>query len=631
MCGIAGAVALAEGVVPRPDLVREMSRCVAYRGPDGDGLWISPDGRAVLAHQRLAIIDLETGEQPQVSQSGETALILNGEIYNYRELRQELERDGCTFRTNSDTEVLLLLVEREGERAVERARGMFAFAAWDHRRKRLILARDRLGKKPLFWAVRDDICYFASALAAVRAACGGNVSVDLGALDEYLTLGWVPSPRTIFRDIHKLEPATVLVFERGQARSREFWDLAPEEPHYSGTFEEATDELAGILGRATSLRLRSDVPLGVFLSGGVDSSLVAALASREDRSIRTFTVRFREREFDESEHASAVAAQLGIAHQIVDAAGDPMEAFPGLLQKFGEPFADSSALPTALLASSARRHVTVALGGDGGDEGFGGYTWYGTFRAVQQMARFIPSDLARSAARWLEPTRLSAPLVRTRGRMARGLSVMGRRTDAARFAALRVLLTSDQVRCLYQGELLERRLAADSVHERAESLFNGTRGTALRRMRWVDMRTYLADCLLPKVDVATMAAGLEARAPLLDQEVIRFAMTLPDDYLVDDKGGKRILRALLSRYVPRRLFERPKQGFTPPLSRWLEMEWRDRVAALPRSEPLASLGVLRQDGIQRLVDEHALKVRDHTDRLYALLVLESWLDLGLAS
>jgi asparagine synthase (glutamine-hydrolysing) len=626
MCGIAGAVSLHPAARQQDEVVYEMSRCIAHRGPDGSGLWTSPSKRAVLAHRRLAIIDLATGDQPQVSPDGQVALVFNGEIYNYKELRVELERDGCVFRTQSDTEVLLQLIVREGDACVSRLRGMFAFAAWDERRQQLFLARDRVGKKPLFWAVKDGVCFFASTLEAVRRSLGASCVLDLAALDDYLTLGWIPAPRTIYEGIRKLEPSTVMTFDADGCRKRVYWDLSADHDRFRGSIDDAADALLPILREATRIRLRADVPLGVFLSGGIDSSLVTALAVQEDPSLRAFSVRFDDPRADESGHAERIAHHLGARHYVIDALSTSTDRLPALVRQFGEPFADSSAIPTSLLAMHARKHVTVALGGDGGDEGFAGYAWYRTFHRVSRLGALIPSGLASAVSDAIAPSRPRGIFAGHRGRVSRGLRVLGRRPDGLRYAALRAMFGPDETRELYTGALLERRRTTTIDPSGMVSLFQHCHGSALRRMRWVDIRTYLADDLNPKVDVATMAAGLEVRAPLLDQEVVRFGLSLPDNLLLDKRGGKLVLRRLLSRYLPPSLYERPKQGFSPPVNLWLQGVLRPQLVGLPQSEALQSLGVLRPQGIQRLIDEHLSNVRDHSGRLYALLVLEIWLN-----
>ncbi|MBK9407254.1 MAG: asparagine synthase (glutamine-hydrolyzing) [Gemmatimonadetes bacterium] len=311
MCGIAGAVALSPSAAPRREVVEEMSRCIAHRGPDGEGLWTSPTGRVMMAHRRLAIIDLATGDQPQFSPDGRFALVFNGEIYNYKELRAELERDGCAFRTQSDTEVLLHLIAREGDACVERLRGMFCFAAWD-RSEQLLVARDRVGKKPFYWSVRDGIFYFASSLEAVHAALGAPRTLDMAALDDYLTLGWVPAPRTIFAGIHKLEPSVVMTLDQHGAHSRVYWDLAADRDPFEGSLDDAADALLPMLREATRIRLRADVPLGIFLSGGIDSSLVTAMAMQEDATLHTYSIRFDDVESDERLRGTRGRAPRGL-------------------------------------------------------------------------------------------------------------------------------------------------------------------------------------------------------------------------------------------------------------------------------------------------------------------------------
>ena len=375
MCGIAGAVGLTPDARPDVERVRAMSCRIAHRGPDGEGVWVSPSGRAVLAHRRLSIIDIETGQQPMVdAESGGTrALVFNGEVYNYRELRDALRGQGAHFRTESDTEVLLRLVARDGAGAVDALRGMFAFIAWDDVRGELVVARDRVGKKPLFYVEDGGCLYFASSLRALRETAPAELTIDREALALYLALGYIPAPYTIYTRVRKLPAAHVATLAGGALRARRFWDLAPEDPPFEGTYEQALDALEERLGTAVEIRLRSDVPLGVFLSGGIDSSLIAALAARHAGApVATFSIGFDDQAFDESPFAAEVARHLGAEHHLFRVHADVQQLLPQLVWHFGEPYADSSALPTWVLAEQTRRHVVVALGGDGGDEGFAG-------------------------------------------------------------------------------------------------------------------------------------------------------------------------------------------------------------------------------------------------------------------
>ena len=638
MCGIAGAVALRPDARPDRDRVLAMSACVAHRGPDGEGLWTAPSGRAILAHRRLSVIDLATGAQPMTAADDAAGLVFNGEIYNYRELRDELRAEGYRFRTESDTEVLLALARTRGARAVEALRGMFAFAYWDDRTGRLLVARDRVGKKPFYYAAVGGCLYFASSLGALRAAMPAAPALDVEALDLYLTLAYIPAPRTIYRGIWKLPAGTVVDLAPGSVvgdgdalATRTFWDLAPDTTQFVGTFDDAVERTDALLGEAVRLRLRSDVPLGVFLSGGIDSSLITALAVRHGgRGVPTFSIGFDDADAggDESEYAAQVARHLGTEHHAFRVRTELFDLLPQLVAQFGEPYADASAMPTSVLARHTRAHVTVALGGDGGDEGFAGYAWYRTAARLARIPRGVPAAAAGFGVRVLAaPVRGAGAITRRAGQLQRGLRMLAIDDGAERFAALRSLMSPADAALLYTGELRAVRQANPRGLARPllREAYERCAGSPSRRMRYTDICTYLADDLLPKVDVATMAFGLEARAPLLDQEVLQFALSLPDEYLYDEGGGKRVLRALLGRYVPPHLFERPKQGFSVPLRRWFAGSLRGSMQGLAGSERLRALGCLQPAGIARLVEEHTRGIRDHGDRLYSLLILDEWL------
>ncbi len=624
MCGIAGGVGLDPGARPDPDRVRAMSLALCHRGPDGEGLWTSPSGRACLAHRRLAVIDLVTGQQPMVEVDGTVGLVFNGEVYNYRELRAPLEDAGVHFRTSSDTEVLLRLYARDGERAVEALRGMFAFAIWDDRAGRLTLARDRVGKKPLYYQRTGGCLYFASTLGALLAG-QSEPPISLAAVDAFLDLGYIPAPDTIFEGVSKLDAATVMVFDgAAPVRSRRFWDLAPLE-EFGGSREQALDQLDALLQESVALRLRSDVPLGVFLSGGVDSSLVTAVAARQAPGIRTFSIGFDVAEFDESAHAARVAAYLGTEHRTFRVTPDLLGLLPQMIRHFGEPFGDSSALPVWLLAGETRKYVTVALGGDGGDEGFAGYDWYRGAARLFRVSRMVPRIAAvagGSALGWAARQEGSPALLR---KVQRGLELAGN-DEADRFAELRALIGRHEADWLYDGELRAvRQRHGAAARAAVAGFYRAAAGSPLRRMRYADMRTYLSECLMPKVDVATMAHGLEARAPLLDQEILRFALSLPDAWLIDREQGKLLLRDLAHRYLPPALMQRPKQGFSVPLAPWFAGKAAARVERLAKAGPLIASGWFSADGVRRILREHTAGQRDHGERLFNLLVLDEWL------
>lgn len=623
MCGIAGAVQFIGHGTPDLERVTRMTARLAHRGPDAHGYWCSSDQRASLGHRRLSVIDVAAGTQPMTDESGRFALTFNGEIYNYVELREQLVAEGVRFNTASDTEVLLRLLMRDWDLALERLTGMFAFAVWDSERKQLLLARDRIGEKPLYFTVAGGSLYFASTFDALYATASDKPRLDLAGLDDFLTLGYVPAPRTISAGISKLPAGTLLLAGQNGTEQRRYWKIDGEPGPFTGTYGQAVDTLDEMLRKAVRIRLRSDVPLGVFLSGGVDSSLVAAMAAREAApQILTFSMGFSEARYDETRAAAAVAAHIGSEHRAFQTRFDILDLLPDIVRHYGEPFGDSSSLPVWMLAQHTRRHVTVAVGGDGGDEGFGGYNWYRTAARLRRFRRFVPRTAGVMGVD-------AAGRVRHRSqrlaRIHRGLTLV-MAGDAERFAALRSFIGPAEAATLYTGDLAEQRLdERRRSGDRLASIFGSSNGSHLHRMRVVDIETYLADCLLPKVDVATMAHGLEARAPLLDPDVLRFALSLPDEWLVNGDGGKRILKDVLFRYVPPQLFDRPKQGFSVPLDEWFRHELKARVEALAHSEPLGDLQLLKSEGITSLLAEHTAGHRNHSQRIYNLLVLEEWL------
>lgn len=621
MCGIAGGVALDLHTPVNGGRVERMSCLIAHRGPDAEGLWTGDSGRVALAHRRLSIIDLASGDQPMRDEGSGMVLVFNGEIYNYRELRTELIAGGEIFSTGSDTEVLLRLLVLEGTDCLERLWGMFAFAAWDPRSRELILARDRLGKKPLYYMVENGCFYFASSFRALRDTSSGGETIELAAVDSFLTLGYIPSPLTMDSRISKLPAGTWLVRREREARVHRYWNPAEVGEPIEGSHEEAVDSLDELLNNAVSIRLRSDVPLGVFLSGGIDSSLVAAIASRQlDEPIRTFSIAFTEKGFDESPYAEEVARRLGSEHRTFQSPYRILELLPEIVRHHGEPFADPASLPTWLLAEKTREHVTVALAGDGGDEGFAGYEWYQTAARLERIAG-MPG--VRPLA--FRGRSLSAGSYAPLDRVLRLGSLLALE-EADRFAALRSFVSSTDADYLYAGKLAARRRHQQrNPRTHIANAYARSSGPMLCRMRTADIDTYLADCLLPKVDVATMAHGLEARAPLLDHRVVEFALGLPPEWLWNGSGGKAILKTVLWRYLPEELFARPKQGFSVPLNLWFSNQLRDSLMGLARSERLADSGWFNQSGIGRLVEEHLLEKRDHSQRLYNLLVLDEWL------
>jgi asparagine synthase (glutamine-hydrolysing) len=618
MCGIAGAVSWSgdRGTLDER-AVREMARAMRLRGPDGEGVW--RDGHAILAHQRLSIIDLEGGAQPMAD--GANVVTFNGEIYNFRELRERLAALGHTFHTRSDTEVLLRAYRQWGRACVRELDGMFAFALWDGERQELLLARDRFGKKPLYvWRDGHELV-FASTLTALLAHPRVPRELDEGALAEYLALEYVVAPRTILSGVTKLEPAHVAVASARGFDQHAYWEL-----HVEGTRQiserEAIEELTVRLETAVRRRLISDVPLGVFLSGGIDSSLVTAFAARERSGIRTFSIRFTDPSFDESAHARAVAQHLGTTH--LEEELDVREAasiVAGLGDILDEPIGDGSIVPTYLLSRFVRRHVTVALGGDGGDELFAGYPTY------------VAHKLADAAG----PLRHLAPA----GRYLADLLPVSHDNFSLDFKLKKLFLGLDappEIRnYVWLGATPEAAVTElvgtdRDVYAAVRARYREGHGSHLERVLHQDVGLYMCHSVLAKVDRASMAASLEVRAPLLDTAFAEYAASLPLDLKLRGRTGKYILKQLAHAYLPAAIVDRPKKGFGMPIGRWLREDLRPLAHdILLDSRSLAAAGRLRRAPIERMLSEHTHGRADHRQRLWTLLVLELWRRRHLAT
>jgi asparagine synthase (glutamine-hydrolysing) len=618
MCGIAGKVTGGEPV--SPELIGRMCDAIRHRGPDGEGIHV--EGPVGLGMRRLAIIDLVTGGQPLVSEDGKVIAVFNGEIYNHLELRAELESRGHSFRGHSDGETIVHLYEEHGPECVTHLAGMFAFALWDERERRLLLARDRVGKKPLFYARAGDALLFASEPRSILLDPSVPRDVDRRALDAFLVNQYVPHDLCAFQALSKLAPATTLLWRPGEEpRLSRYWSLEYE-PKDEMPVAEAEERLREAILEATRARLMSDVPLGAFLSGGVDSSVVvAAMAMTSADPVRTFSVAFPGTEVDESPHARAVAERYGTDH--TELAVGPPEAslLPRIAWHFGEPFADPAALPTFQLAELTRRHVTVALNGDGGDESFAGYRRYWQL-ARTRSADALPAGLRRALARGAERvaggTEGRSPLPRA-ARLAARLAL----PPARRYADLfRYFSDADRDR-LYTPEF-RAGLGSSNPLCHVEAAWNGRAGlAAVDRLMAVDLDTYLCDDLLAKVDVTSMANSLEVRSPLLDHRLMELAATMPVRRKLRGTEGKILLRDAVREWLPDGILDRPKQGFAVPLEGWLRGEMR----ALPEEvllDPAATArGIFRPDAVQGLIAEHH-EGRDRADQLWAMINLELW-------
>jgi asparagine synthase (glutamine-hydrolysing) len=582
MCGIAGAVDR-DGPVEL-EMVERMARALEHRGPDSRGAFA--DGCMAFAAQRLAVIDPVGGDQPLASEDRSVVAVVNGEIYNHQQLRAELERAGHRFATGSDCEAIVHLYEELGERCVERLRGMFAFALWDRRRRRLLLARDRVGKKPLFYAREGGRLWFGSGPQAILASGEVRRDVDPEAIDLYLHYQCVPAPRSAFAALRKLPPAHTLTWQDGAVSLRRYWKLSHRNRVPALSQAEACERILHTVLEATRLRLRSDVPVGALLSGGLDSSAVlAAMARLTDHPVTAFSIGFDVDEYDETDSAGRVAERYGVEHHVTRLDSSALELLPRLVWHYGEPFGDSSALATFAVAELARRHVTVVLNGDGGDESFGGYRRY--LRHVDGANGQRPQDAyaARRATGYFdEPARtaLYAPEFRAQLEERPWLSVV-----RAPYAA------SD----------------ADTVVE---------------RLLDVDMQTYLPDDLLVKMDIATMAHSLEARSPLLDSAVIELAAGLPAAAKIDAGETKRIFKRAMREWLPADIVDRPKMGFRIPIGHWLRESAPQLAGDVLLDPATLERGVFRAEGLRALVDEHRAGLQDHGNRLWALMQLELW-------
>lgn len=629
MCGIAGLWNRAEvRETERLAAVRLMTDAIRHRGPDSFGHWVDPDSGVAFGHRRLAIVDLsEAGAQPMFSASGRYVITFNGEIYNHRELRQPLARAGVEFRGSSDTEVLLALVEREGViRALQQCRGMFALALWDRAEGKLSLARDRMGEKPLYFLKDRQGVRFASELKALLAG-RATPEVDVAAIGDVLERGYIRGERTIFHGVRKLDPGTVVTFDTqrssGEATTASYWSI--QEPfslsRYNADSDEIVSRFQGMLDTVVRDEADADVALGAFLSGGIDSSLIVATMQRvSSNGVKTFTVAFDEAEYDESGYARRIAEYLGTQHEEIRlTTSDALHFVQQLPELYDEPFADSSQLPTLLICQATRRHVTVALSGDGGDELFGGY------------AQYLAADrMATTLAAW--PGFLHRPLGLLAGSGA-DLSIWSP-AQRDRLARASLLLASSDRRREYETLLSAwpdacRLLAPHLLHglrERMDQVlpaWPAVRDDVLARTVY-DALTYLPDDILVKVDRAAMAFSLETRAPFLDHLIVEFAMALPMEYKIRGGVGKQLLRDALGKLIPVELFERPKRGFAIPLNQWLRTDLRDWAEALLHNTPLLQ-SVFRTQVVEQIWDRH-LAGENHGAKLWRILVVLQWLE-----
>lgn len=620
MCGIAG-IARASGAPVEGEILERMCAAQAHRGPDARGLHL--DDGIGLGIQRLRVIDLVTGDQPVHNEDRTVTVVLNGEIYNFRELRRRLRENGHQLATEGDTEVIVHLYEELGPACVRELHGMFAFALWDSRRRRLLLARDRVGKKPLFYCERAGTLSFASELRALMQDPEIPREIDHRALDAYLAYGYVPAPMSAFAAVRKLMPASTLTYRDGVAQTERYWRLDYSRKRARQPAEEVGEEIRSSIRRAVERRMVADVPMGAFLSGGIDSSaVVAAMAESSSEPVKTFSIGFEDERFNELPQARLVAQRFSTDHHELIVRPDAVEILPTVVRHYGEPFANHSAMPAFYLARFAREHVTVALNGDGGDESFAGYERYTTNLALARLDR-LPLLLRRAAAAGARRAPLGGDPRRLRSRLGR-FALASELDRESRYVAARSLFTAAERTRLYTPEY--RAMLGPSRAD--ESLLgpwrSSTASDLLDQLLDVDVNSYLPDELLVKIDIATMAHSLEGRSPLLDHELMELAASLPAGLKAAGTDRKRILRSALRGWIPDEILDGPKRGFRLPVAGWLRGELRDYAREVLLDPGSTSRGWCDEREVRRLLDEHAGGAHDHGHGIWTLLMLELW-------
>jgi asparagine synthase (glutamine-hydrolysing) len=602
-------------------LVERMCAAIRHRGPDDDGFYF--DRQVGLGMRRLAIIDLKSGKQPIHNQDGTAWVVFNGEIYNYLELREKLEKLGHTFYTNSDTEAIIHAYDQFGADCPKHLRGMFAFAIWDSRTQELFLARDRVGKKPLLFAKLNHQLVFASEFSALLLHPDISREFEPQALDYYLSFMCVPAPLTAYRAIRKLEPGHSLRWRKGEIHIQRYW-----QPDFSNKLniseQEAGDRAVEVIREAVRVRLMSEVPLGAFLSGGLDSSTVVALMSEESSApVKTFSIGFEEQDFSELQHARRVAEHVGADHHEFVVRPDAMEVLPLLVEHYGEPYADSSAIPTYYVARETRKHVTVALNGDGGDESFAGYERYAAMRLAESYNR-LPAMLRESVLEQAISVLPSSETRRSRLRDAKRFLKAASLPKVERYLRWVTVFGNENKRTLYSESFQHETDSAKSrgLLERWFSNANG--GGIVDAALLTDMMTYLPNDLLVKVDIATMAVSLEARSPFLDHHVIEFAASLPEKMKLRGLTTKYLLKRVLKRLLPPENLNRRKMGFGVPIGHWFRGTLQPFLRSTLLSEKALNRQIFKPEVVKELVESHSRSERDYSQQLWTLLMLELW-------
>ena len=642
MCGICGKIDFNKNV--NPEMVKQMCEVLTHRGPDDEGMVFTKDGKFFevtkthplpsnengfqvgLGHRRLSIIDLSSAaHQPMCNEDATVWIVFNGEIYNFQELRVELERKGHLFKSRSDTEVILHGYEEWGVDCLHRFRGMFAFALWDSRQRQLFMARDRLGKKPLVYFHQRSHFAFASEIKALLQVPEIERKVNATAIHHYLTYQYVPSPDTIFEGIKKLPPAHYLLYDHeGNIRIERYWKLHYNSSHHRVDLQELRDQIRMKLEESVKLRLISDVPLGAFLSGGVDSSLIVGIMAKlSEKPVQTFSIGFKEKNYDELMYAKMVSERFGTDHHEFIVKPDAIEILPKLVWHYNEPFADSSAIPTYYVAKMTKDYVKVVLTGDAGDENFAGYNrylrgkWVALFSKIPERMRqtLLPRFLRTIAQLHWKEMKFN--------RLANYIESISS-NQARNYAEQVKIFNAGEKGDLYSPEFVQAMSGTDSVEYLLRKYEEAETNNLIEQLLHLDINTYLPEDLLVKMDIATMANSLEARVPFLDHQFMEFVAGIPSQLKLKGSKTKFILKTAFKNFLPDPIFKRKKMGFGVPISRWFRNELKDYIYEILLDSRTLNRGYFKREGIERLLDDHIGLRYDHSGKIWALLFLEIW-------
>ncbi len=623
MCGIAGFTRLHKSEGESEALIRRMTAPLTPRGPDGEGYHV--DGGIALGHRRLSIIDPKGGAQPMTIENGRYQIVYNGEVYNYVELRADLERRGCVFKTQSDTEVLLHQFALDGVDALQKFNGMFAFAIWDREARSLFLARDRMGIKPLYYCVRDKELIFASELKSLLLHSRVDRQLDRLSVSKYFTYGYIPAPNTIFQDVYKLEAGSSFFFDSNGLRKWTYWDIPLEDhPPSERNADEWAENLLPMLRDSVAKHLRSDVPVGVFLSGGIDSSIVTALAAKESPNrLHTFSIGFDEQSYDESAHARRVASLFGTEHhEEILTLRKAEELFQVVMQSLDEPFADASVLPTWLLCQMAAKEVKVVLGGDGGDELFAGYPSFQMHKVVERLS-FLPVGCRDWLGRMVRRLPVSHGYTSIEFLMQQFLKGLGASPEV-RFMLWMGCYGNAEKKQLFSGDLQKSLLRDDPFEDVSRYVRQSGLIDVFQRLQYLCMKLYFQDDILQKVDRASMAHSLEVRVPFMDRDLVESTCRIQPFYKLKGLKTKHVLKRAVKGLLPDDIIHRRKAGFMMPVATWLTQNMRTTIEDLCSPAAVSATGLFDAAFVRQLLDEHFQQRRDRRKQIYPLLCFMAW-------